>query len=80
MQIGVNIKRRVDRMDAQKANRLRAVESLPETAEDGDMVLMQKQLHVMSKGAWRNIDDVVMGQVKSLDERLKALEGGGNGG
>ena len=80
MQIGVNIKRRVDRMDAQKANRLRAVESLPETAEDGDMVLMRKQLHVRSQGAWRNIDDVVMGQVKSLDERLKALEGGDDGG
>ena len=74
MQVGVNVERRVARMDAAKANRLRTVESLPDTAEQGDMVLLQKQLHVYSQGAWRNIDDAVMSQVKSLDERLRALE------
>ena len=79
MQIGVNIKRRVDRMDAQKANRLRTVESIPDIAEDGDMVLFERQLHVYSQGAWRNIDDAVMGQVKGLEERLVALEGSDNG-
>ena len=79
MQIGVNVKRRVDRMDAQKANRLRTVESLPDTAEQGDMVLFEKTLFVHSDGAWRNIDDAVMGQVKALDERLRALEGEDDG-
>ena len=79
MQIGVNINRRVARMDAQKANRLRTVDSLPDTAEQGDMVLLQKQLHVHSDGAWRNIDDAVMAQVRGLEERLAALEGNDDG-
>ena len=79
MQIGVNIKRRVDRMDSQKANRLRTVVSLPDTAEQGDMVLLQKQLHVYSQGAWRNVDDALQAQVKGLEERLTALEGSDNG-
>ena len=74
MQIGINVERRVARMDAQKANRLRTVESIPDVAEDGDMVLFEKQLHVYSRGAWRNIDDALQAQVKSLDERLTALE------
>lgn len=79
MQIGVNINRRVARMDAAKANRLRTVTSIPDVAEDGDMILFEKQLHVHSQGAWRNIDDVVMGQVRGLEERLAALEGNDDG-
>ena len=79
MQIGVNIKRRVDRMDSQKANRLRMVDSLPETAEQGDMVLFEKTLFVHADGFWRNIDDAVMGQVKALDARLSVLEGNDDG-
>ena len=80
MQVGVNIKRRVDRMDAQKANRLRTVESIPDTAEDGDMILFEKQLHVHSNGAWRNVDDSLQAQVKEIQERLTALEGGDDNG
>ena len=68
MQIGVNIKRRVDRMDAQKANRLRSVASLPDTAEQGDMVLLEGQLHVHSEGAWQNIDSVLLKRIEALEE------------
>ena len=76
MNIQPTVQARVAKMDAEKANRLRTVESLPDRAEEGDMVLLQQQLHVHSQGFWRNIDDVVMAQVKSLEERLAALEGG----
>lgn len=79
MNIQPTVQQRVARMDAQKANRLRTVESLPDTAEEGDMVLLQQQLHVHTEGFWRNIDDVVMGQVRGLEERLAALEGGNDG-
>ena len=79
MQIGANVKRRVDRMDAQKANRLRSVESLPDTAEQGDMVLLEGQLHVHSDGYWRSIDDPLRATIKEITERVTALEGNGDG-
>ena len=79
MQIGVNINRRVARMDAQKANRLRSVDSLPDVAEQGDMVLFEKRLFVHSDGFWRNVDEPLMANVKSLEERLSALEGNDDG-
>ena len=75
MQIDPTINARVSRMDAQKANRIRTVESLPDTAEDGDAVLLSGQMHVMSEGYWRNIDDAVMAAVKALTERVSTLEG-----
>ena len=68
MKIGVNIERRVARMDQAKANRLRTVASLPDTAEQGDMVLMGGQLHVHSEGAWQNIDAVLLKRVEALEE------------
>lgn len=74
MQIGVNVERRVARMDQAKANRLRSVDSLPDVAEQGDMVLLKKQLHAYAEGRWHNIDDAVMSQVQSLAERLTRLE------
>lgn len=64
-------------MDSLKQNRVQSVESLPDTAEDGDMVLLGGRggvLHVMVDGFWASIDDAVMGQVKELQERLSALE------
>lgn len=79
MQIDPTVKARVDRMDAQKANRIRTVESLPDVAEDGDAVLLSGQLHVMSEGAWRNIDDALRSSVMELTERIEALEGSNNG-
>ena len=78
MQIGVNVERRVARMDAAKANRLRTVESLPDTAEQGDMVLLQGQLHVHSDGAWRSVDDPLRATIKEITERLTALEDNGD--
>ena len=80
MQVGVNVKRRVDRMDQQKANRLRTVESIPDTAEDGDMILFEKRLFVHSQGNWRNIDEPLMETMRGLTERVTALEGGGDNG
>ena len=68
MQIGVNVERRVARMDAAKANRLRTVESLPDVAEQGDMVLKGGQLHVHSDGAWQNIDSVLLKRIEALEE------------
>ena len=78
MQIGVNVERRVARMDAAKANRLRIVDTLPDLAEQGDMVLMKGQLHAYAEDRWHNIDDAVMSQVQSLAERLTALEDNGD--
>ena len=79
MQIDPTINARVARMDAQKANRIRTVESLPDVAEDGDSVLLSGQLHVMSEGFWRNVDGAVMEAVKSLTERVAHLEGNDDG-
>lgn len=78
MQIQPTVQSRVASMDAQKANRLQVVESLPEPAEDGDMVLLQNILHVRADGFWRNIDDNVMAHIQSLQERLDVLEGEGS--
>ena len=86
MQVDPTITSRVNRMDAQKANRIRTIAttedasgnlvgSLPDVAEDGDAVLFAGQLHVMSEGDWRNIDDSVMAAVKALTERVSTLEG-----
>ena len=80
MQVGVNIKRRVDRMDSQKANRLRTVASLPDTAEQGDMVLLQGQLHVYTEGVWKNIDEPLRSTLKGMEARLAQLEGGDDNG
>lgn len=90
MQVDPTITARVNRMDAQKANRIRTIAttenkdgetigSLPETAEDGDAVLFAGQLHVMSEGKWRSIDDSVMAAVKALTERVAHLEGNDDG-
>ena len=65
----------VDRVEAQKADRIRTVESLPDTGVDGDAVSFAGQLHVMSDGAWRNIDNSVMAAIMALTERVSALEG-----
>ena len=86
MQVDPTITSRVNRMDAQKANRIRTIATtedasgdlvggLPDVAEDGDAVLFAGQLHVMSEGDWRNIDDSVMAAVKALTERVSTLEG-----
>ena len=79
MQIDPTIKARVDRMDAQKANRIRTVESLPDEAEDGDSVLLSGQLHVMPEGFWRSIDDALRASLMELTERVATLEGNDNG-
>ena len=78
MQVLPTVVQRLQQVDAAKANRVRTVESLPHTAEDGDMVLLGGRggvLHIMVEGYWASIDDAVMGQVKALQERLDALEG-----
>ena len=75
MQIDMTVYRRVLRMDQQKANRLRVVQSLPGSAEDGDMVLMDGVLHVYSERRWQNMDDAVQSDISALTERVEALEG-----
>lgn len=68
MQIGVNIERRVALMDAAKANRLRIVNTLPELAEQGDMVLLDGQLHAYAEDSWQNIDSVLLKRIEALEE------------
>ena len=78
MQVQPTVFQRVRQVDAAKQNRVRAVDSLPEVADNGEMVMLGGRggvLHVMVDGFWASVDDAVMGQVKALQERIDALEG-----
>ena len=74
MQIDTTIYARVERMDLRKANRLRAVSALPEAAEQGDIVIMDNQMHYYLENRWHGVDDILGEQVRSIMERVTALE------
>ena len=80
MQIDSTIYSRVARMDLRKANRLRAVSVLPESAEQGDIVVMGGQMHYYLDNTWHGVDDVLGGQLQALGERITALEDNGGDG
>ena len=77
MQIDSTIYARVERMDLRKSNRLRAVSVLPDAAEQGDIVIMDNQMHYYLDNTWHGVDDVLGGQLTALVERVTALEDNG---
>lgn len=64
----------VNRLDRRKSNTLQAVQTLPDIANEGDMVLMEGTLHVRSEGDWHNIDANLLSLLGTLTTRVNALE------
>ena len=64
----------INRLDRRKGNTLQAVQTLPDLANEGDMVLMKGTLHVRSEGNWHNIDANLLKALETLTTRVQALE------
>lgn len=79
MQIDPTTYQQVQRMDAQKANRLRSVQTLPESGDQGDSVMLGEELHMYSDGQWTSVIAGVMARVAALEARVTALEGEDDG-
>ncbi len=62
------------RIDNRKGNTIKPVETLPDIANEGDMVLMHGTLHIRLEGQWQNIDTNLSNALQLLTARVKALE------
>lgn len=61
----------VNRIDAEKANRMRVVQSLPDSGIEGDDVMMGDVPYRRIGGAWVHLDEE---RFQAIERRLDALE------
>lgn len=64
----------LNRIDHRKANVIRAVQQLPELADEGDMAMIDGTLHIRLQGEWHNVDDRIIKTLNVLTERVQTLE------
>lgn len=62
----------IDRINRKKANIIKAVTALPNTAQEGDMVLLQGSLHIRLEGQWHNINATLISAIQKLGIKLTA--------
>ena len=69
---------RLQSIDTRKANRTTSVRSLPSSAEPGDTVLLDGELHVFLDNKWHDVAqgarDAIDTQLAAIVDRVTALE------